>query len=297
MNNAFKGTGVALITPFTRSAKIDYDSLGHIIDHIIEGGVDYIVALGTTSEAPTMDEKEKRQVAAFILEYTAGRVPLVLGMGGNNTKKLCDELKEMDCTGYDAILSVCPYYNKPSQEGLFQHFSMVAKASKLPIILYNIQGRTGVNMLPETVLRLVKSSDKFIGIKEASGNLDQTRRLLRICPQSFSVISGDDALTVDIIKQGGVGVISVLAHLYPSEVSAIVNDALEGKADTAGERLSAMDNITTLLFKEGNPVGIKAALSLYGMCQRNVRLPLVGASRSLISSLKKAIEAYDNSSR
>ncbi|MBQ0080226.1 MAG: 4-hydroxy-tetrahydrodipicolinate synthase [Alistipes sp.] len=294
MNNTgkFTGTGVALITPFLENGAIDFPALASIIDRVIDGGSDYIVALGTTSEAPTMDEDEKRKVAAFISEHTAKRVPLVMGVGGNNTKKVCSELRSIDFTGYDAILSVCPYYNKPSQEGLFQHFMAITEESPLPVILYNIPGRTGVNMLPQTVFRLANSTPKIIGIKEASGNLDQIEQIVKLCPKEFCVISGDDALTVRTIMAGGVGVISVLAHLYPMELSSIVRCAIEKKSEEALERLHRLDLITELLFKQGNPVGVKAALSLMGICSQEVRLPLVKASQELSLALKKAIESY-----
>ena len=291
----FKGTGVALVTPFTKNSGIDFAALAKIVDRTIEGGVDYLLALGTTSETPTLDKTERVAVARFIKERTAGRVPLIIGIGGNCTREVIAQLKEWNLEGYSAILSVNPYYNKPNQEGLYRHFSAIAEASPLPIILYNIPGRTGVNMTPETIARLAAEHDNIIGVKEASGNLEQMERIRELAPADFLLISGDDGLTVEVMRRGGVGVISVLAQLYPAELSAVVRTAAAGQLDEAQQQLTALDEITRLLFAEGNPTGIKCALAEAGVCSDTVRLPLAEGSAELHEALKKAMTEYENS--
>ena len=290
----FKGTGVALVTPFKENGGIDFAALAKIVDRTIDGGVDYLLSLGTTSETPTLDKNERIAVARFIKERTAGRVPLVIGMGGNCTRELVSQLHEWEFEGYSAILSVNPYYNKPNQEGLYRHFRAVAEDSPLPILLYNIPGRTGVNMAPETIARLAAEYPNIIGVKEASGNLEQMSRIRELTPTDFLLISGDDGLTVDVMQRGGVGVISVLAQLYPAEVSEIVRTAATGAFDEARTKLEALDEITHLLFAEGNPTGIKCALAEAGICCDTVRLPLAEGSSKLHASLKTAIAKYEN---
>lgn len=290
----FSGVGVAIVTPFDENEAVDFAALAQIVERIIAGGADYIVALGTTSESPTLTADEKRAVAKFIKERTAGRIPLMIGIGGNCTREVVATLKSGIADGYDAVLSVCPYYNKPNQEGLYRHFKALAEASPLPIVLYNIQGRTGVNMLPETVARLAKECGNIIGIKEASGNIDQMARVHELAPEGFALISGDDGLTVDAMRRGGVGVISVLAQLYPAEVAAIVRAAAEGRFDEADALLAPLGEITSELFEEGNPVGIKTALSIKGVCRPVMRLPLVEGSTALAEKMKRSIAEYEN---
>ncbi len=290
----FSGVGVAIVTPFDENEAVDFAALAQIVERIIAGGADYIVALGTTSESPTLTADERRAVAKFIKERTAGRVPLMIGIGGNCTREVVATLKSGIADGYDAVLSVCPYYNKPNQEGLYRHFKALAEASPLPIVLYNIQGRTGVNMLPETVARLAKECGNIIGIKEASGNIDQMARVHELAPEGFALICGDDGLTVDAMRRGGVGVISVLAQLYPAEVAAVVRAAADGRFDEADALLAPLGEITSELFEEGNPVGIKTALSIKGVCRPVMRLPLVEGSAALAEKMKRSIAEYEN---
>ena len=283
--NELKGLGTALITPFDANGKVDYEALERLLETQLKGFVDYIVVLGTTGEAATMTEDEKAQVRTFIREYVHGRLPLVLGVGGNNTAAVCESLRTIDLSGFTAILSVCPYYNKPNQEGLYQHFCKVAEASPIPVILYNVPGRTGVNLLPETVIRIYKAHpDKIAGIKEASGNVEQIKDL--ICRKSkvesqkqFLVISGDDGIACELIEAGAAGLISVASNAFPEDFWHIVHDkdrALQAK----------YEEIVRLLFAEGNPVGIKAVLAQKGIIQNYLRLPLVPASEELIERIK-----------
>lgn len=283
-----KGLGTALITPFTQNGRIDFEALKRLLDKQIAGGVDYIVVLGTTGEAATMSETEKAQVRNFVRDYIAERVTLVLGVGGNNTAAVSEQLKSLDLTGYSAILSVCPYYNKPSQEGLFQHFCAIAQSSPLPVILYNVPGRTGVNLLPETVMRIYNAQpDKILGIKEASGNLEQIKHLinlsLEIKPSTFNVISGDDGLTADIIQAGGAGLISVLSNALPEQTAQLVRTA-----DTQLQQ--QLNPLITLLFKEGNPAGIKTVLHLMGLIDNNLRLPLVPNSTAVQREMQNLLQ-------
>ncbi len=267
-----------MVTPFDSSLLVDFDSLGRVIEHVVGGGVDYVVALGTTAETPTLSHSERAAVKDFIRERVNGRVPVVLGMGGNDTAKLCDELRGLDASGFAAVLSVAPYYNKPNQEGLYRHYKAVAEASPLPVILYNIPGRTGVNMTAETTLRIARECPGVIGMKEASGDLEQMRKIVEGAPEGFVVVSGDDAMTVPLMKIGGHGVISVMANAFPAEMARVV----AGEAD-AWEKL---DRICPLLFVEGNPTGIKCVLSVQGICGDGVRLPLVAASATLRSLIE-----------
>lgn len=289
----FSGVGVAVVTPFDENGAVDFAALARIIERIITGGVDYIVALGTTSEAPTLTADERKAVARFIKDRTAGRIPLMIGIGGNCTRDVVVTLKSDITAGYDAVLSVCPYYNKPNQEGLYRHFKALSEASPLPIVLYNIQGRTGVNMLPETVARLAAECDNIIGIKEASGNIGQMARVHELAPEGFALISGDDGLTVDAMRRGGVGVISVLAQLYPEATVAVVRAAAEGRFEEADALLAPLGEITSELFEEGNPVGIKTALSIKGVCHPVMRLPLVEGSTELAEKMKRSFAKYE----
>lgn len=289
----FHGLGVALITPFTENGSIDFAAVAKIVDNLIEGGVDYILVLGTTGETPTLTTDERKALIRFVRDRVAGRVQLMVGIGGNCTHDVVATLRTWDLKGYDAVLSVNPYYNKPTQEGLYQHFKAIAEASPLPIMLYNIPGRTGVNMAPETIARLAKDFQNIIGVKEASGNLEQMERVKALAPSGFMLISGDDGLNVEVIKRGGVGAISVLANAYPAETKEIVSLALLGKSEEAAKKLEALNGIIAALFEEGNPVGIKTALALKGVCSATTRLPLVPGSEKLQEKLKTLIAEYE----
>ena len=289
----FHGLGVALVTPFTENGAIDFAAVAKIVDNLVEGGVDYILVLGTTGETPTLTTDERKALIRFVRERVAGRVQLMVGVGGNCTRDVVATLHTWDLSGYDAVLSVNPYYNKPNQEGLYQHFKAIAEASPLPIMLYNIPGRTGVNMAPETIARLAKDCPNIIGVKEASGNLEQMERIKALTPSDFLLISGDDGLTVEVIKRGGVGVISVLANAYPAETKEVVSLALDGNTEKAEQKLQALDGIISALFEEGNPVGIKTALHLKGICSNTMRLPLVSGSKALQAKMKNLIAEYE----
>ena len=278
-----KGLGTALITPFKADKRVDYDALARLLDTQLTGAVDYIVVLGTTGEAATMTEDEKREVRTFIRQYVNGRLPLVLGVGGNNTAAVCESLKAIDLTGFEAILSVCPYYNKPNQEGLFQHFRAVAEASPIPVILYNVPGRTGVNLLPETVMRIYEAQPKkIVGIKEASGNVEQIKHLIDLAKDKLMVISGDDGIACEIMEAGGAGLISVASNAFPEVFYAIVHKKVQAKQ-------AQYEQMVKLLFKEGNPVGIKAVLAQKGIIQNYLRLPLVPASAVLQEDIQKEL--------
>lgn len=275
-----KGLGTALITPFKADKSVDYDALARLLDTQLTGYVDYLVVLGTTGEAVTMTENERAEVRTFIRKYVDGRLPLVLGVGGNCTAVVCESLKTLDLRGFEAILSVCPYYNKPNQEGLFQHFCAIAKASPIPVILYNVPGRTGVNLLPETVMRIYEAvPDKIIGVKEASGNVEQIKHLIDLAKDKLLVISGDDGIACEIMESGGAGLISVASNAFPEDFHAIVHTKDQAKQ-------AQYENMVRLLFKEGNPVGIKAVLAQKGIIQNYLRLPLVPASEELQEELK-----------
>ncbi len=289
----FKGLGVALITPFTANGAVDFAAVAKIVDNLIEGGVDYILVLGTTGETPTLTADERKALIRFVRDRVAGRVKLMVGVGGNCTRDVVATLEKWDLSGYDAILSVNPYYNKPNQEGLYQHFKAIAEASPLPVMLYNIPGRTGVNMTPETIARLANDCENIIGVKEASGNLEQMEQVKALTPSDFLLISGDDGLTVDVIKRGGVGVISVLANAYPAETKEVVELALAGNIDEAEKKLQALDAVISALFEEGNPVGVKTTLYLKGVCSNTMRLPLVPGSDALQAKIKNLIAEYE----
>ena len=289
----FKGLGVALITPFTANGAIDFAAVAKVVDNLVEGGVDYILVLGTTGETPTLTSDERKALIRFVRDRVAGRVHLMVGVGGNCTRDVVACLHKWDLSGYDAVLSVNPYYNKPNQEGLYQHFKAIAEASPLPVMLYNIPGRTGVNMAPETIARLANDCPNIIGVKEASGNLEQMAQVKALAPSDFLLISGDDGLTVEVIKLGGVGVISVLANAYPAQTKEVVSLALDGNIEDAEAKLQALDGIIASLFEEGNPVGIKSLLQLKGVCSNTMRLPLVSGSEALQSKMKALISEYE----
>ena len=287
-----KGVGVALITP-VNNYEVDYDALKRMIEHVINGGVDYIVALGSTAETATLSTTEKQAVLNFIVNQTAGRVPIVVGMGGNNTHALVNNLRTYDFSGTVAILSVVPYYNKPSQEGLYRHYMAVAEASPVPVILYNVPGRTGVNMTAETTLRLAHASKNIIAIKEASGNIEQMQEILNGKPEHFDVVSGDDGITVELIKRGGIGVISVAANAFPERFCRCIHDALEDNIEEAERAMESFSEPLTLLFKEGNPTGVKSMTEAMGITRAEVRLPLVEGTDELREAIKNMVEKYD----
>ena len=290
----FKGLGVALVTPFMENGAVDFAAVARIVDNLVDGGVDYILVLGTTGETPTLTKDERKALIRFVRERVAGRVHLMVGIGGNCTHDVITTLRTWDLSGYDAVLSVNPYYNKPNQEGLYQHFKAISEASPLPVMLYNIPGRTGVNMTPETIVRIAASCDNVIGVKEASGDLAQMAKIKELLPSDFLLISGDDGLTVDIVKLGGDGVISVLANAYPNKTKEFVDLALQGETDKANEKLHAFDNIISALFEEGNPVGIKTLLHAKGSCLNTMRLPLVSGSEALLEKIKTLVAEYEN---
>ncbi len=276
--NKFHGTGVAMVTPFKADGSIDHSGLKNIIDYIISGGVEYIVSLGTTGEAATLSSDEKKEVWEATAEHTAGRVPLVAGIGGNNTAEVVRDLKKFDNKDYHAVLSVSPYYSKPTQEGIYQHYKAIAEASDLPVLLYNVPGRTGMNISADTTLRLAHDFKNIFGTKEASGNFDQFNTIIRDKPEDFLVISGDDAIALPLISAGAVGVISVVGNALPGILSTMVRMCLDGKFIEAQPLHYSLIEITSLCFAEGNPGGVKAALKLLDICGDTLRLPLVNVS-------------------
>ncbi len=292
MKTPIDGTGVAIVTPFHNYGTVDFTSLGLIIEHIIKGGIDFIVALGTTSEAATLSHDEKYAVVNFIKETVNGRVPIVLGCGGNNTHAVVDMIKEIEFDGIDAILSVAPYYNKPNQKGIYNHFKLIAGASPLPVILYNVPGRTSSNITAETTLRLAGEFNNIMAIKEASGNMAQVMKILRDRPKGFKVFSGEDALTFPMMTLGADGVISVAAMGYPKEYSEMVRLLKKKKYDKALEIHYSLLDFIDAIFADGNPAGIKAALSMMELAKNNLRLPLVKINKALQVQLQRIISSY-----
>ena len=292
MKTIIDGTGVAIITPFHNYGTVDFTSLGNVINHIIKGGIDFIVALGTTSEAATLSMDEKEAVVNFIKETVDGRVPIVLGCGGNNTHAIVDKIKKLDFNGIDAILSVAPYYNKPNQKGIYNHFKLIAGASPVPVILYNVPGRTSSNISAETTLKLSRDFKIIMGVKEASGNMGQIMTILRDRPDGFKVFSGDDALTYPMMTMGADGVISVAAMGYPEAYSGMVKLLKKKQYDKALSIHFSLMEFIDAIFADGNPAGIKAALSMMGLVKNNLRLPLVKVNKALQAHLMKIISGY-----
>lgn len=285
-NNNLYGTGVALVTPFDKTGKIDFVALEQHLNRIIDGGINYLTLLGTTGEPPTMTKEEKSEILKFVKEKTAGRVPIVLGIGGNNTSAVVEEILNTDLSGIDSILSICPYYTKPSQRGIYAHFEAVAKASPLPVILYNVPGRTSKNIDPDTVIKLANDFKNIVAIKEASGNMNQIMSILAKKPEDFCVISGDDSLAVPMISLGCVGVISVAANVVPAQFSKMIKSALEGDFAAAREIHFSLLELMNALFEDGSPSGAKAALNILGIMEENLRLPLVPVSPSVREKIK-----------
>lgn len=286
------GTGVALITPFKKDLSVDTEALARIVNYQVEGGIDYLVVLGTTAEAATLEKEEKQLVIDTIIKANAGRLPLVLGIGGNNTKEVVEEIKAADLSEFVAILSVSPYYNKPTQEGIYQHFKMVAEASPLPIILYNVPGRTASNMLPETVIRLAKDFKNIVAIKEAAGDIVQAMRLIQHAPEGFLVISGDDMVTLPMVLAGGAGVISVIAEGFPQQFSQMVRLGLKRRVDEAYKLHYEIADSIDMIFEQGNPAGIKHIFKELGLCDDTVRLPLVNINADLAARISAFVKAH-----
>jgi len=291
----FKGTGVAIVTPFKNDSSIDFAALGRVINHVITGGVNYIVAMGTTGESVTLTKDEKQAIIAYVIETIDNRVPLVVGIGGNNTQEVINCIRQSDLKCVDAILSVAPYYNKPTQKGLFQHFKAIATCSPVPVILYNVPGRTGSNISSDTCLELAHECENIIGVKEASGDISQIMRIIKGKPENFALISGDDMMTIPIIALGGLGVISVLANAFPTQCNEIVSFSMKGNFKSAREMQFKMLEILDLLFIEGNPSGVKAMLNVMNICQNSLRLPLVPVNRTTYTRIQKAIEEVNKS--
>ena len=267
--------GVALITPFKEDESVDYEALGRLVDYQVQNGTDYLVVLGTTAETPTLTEEEKRNIIDLVVSHVRGRIPIVLGVGGNCTRNVVEQLKNGNFTGIDAILSVVPYYNKPSQEGIYQHYKAIANATKLPIILYNVPGRTGVNMTAETTLRIAREFENVVAVTEASGNITQMDDIIKNKPDRFNVISGDDGITFPLVTLGAIGVISVIGNAFPREFSRMVRLALAGDYDSARTIHHSFTELFSLLFVDGNPAGAKSMLSMMGFIENKLRLPLV----------------------
>jgi len=287
--NKFHGTGVALVTPFAADGSVDYDGLARLINHQIDGKVEYLVSLGTTGEASTLKQEEKQKIWEFTAEINNGRVPLIAGIGGNDTADVAESIKNFAHAGYSAILSASPNYNKPTQEGIYQHYKAISEASELPILLYNVPGRTGSNMSPETTCRLAHDFKNIIGTKEASGSFDQFNQIQRDKPEGFMLISGDDPVAVPMISIGAVGVISVVGNALPLQLSDLVRLALAGRYEQALPLHLKLIEFTRLIFTEGNPAGVKAALKHLGVCGDKVRLPLVNVSAQLEDLIKQQV--------
>ena len=286
---SLKGMGVALITPFKEDESVDYEALGRLVDYQVQNGTDYLVVLGTTAETPTLTEEEKRNIIDLVVSHVRGRIPIVLGVGGNCTRNVVDQLKHGNFQGIDAILSVVTYYNKPSQEGIYQHYKAIAEATELPIVLYNVPGRTGVNMTAETTLRIARNFSNVIAIKEASGNITQMDDIIKNKPENFNVISGDDGITFPLITLGAVGVISVIGNAFPREFSRMTRLALQGDFANALAIHHRFTELFNLLFVDGNPAGVKSMLNAMGMIENKLRLPLVPTRITTFEAIRKVL--------
>ena len=285
-----KGLGVAMITPFNNDGSIDFQAIPGIIENFITGRVDYIVLFGTTAEVSCLTDNEKKDLIQVVVEANQNKIPLVIGIGGNDTVKVLNEIQASDLHPFQAILSVSPYYNKPSQEGIYQHFGQLAKASSLPIIVYNVPSRTGSNIYPETFLRMTKNFENIIAIKDASGDMIQAQEILRICPPHIQVISGDDALTLPMLLAGAVGTISVLANALPIPLLRMFHYVENGEFEKAYNLHYSLLEIVNLIFEEGNPVGVKALMASMDFCGKTVRLPLIGASSDLRDRIENSLK-------
>jgi len=292
MNNRFLGTGVALVTPFKADLSIDHEALAHIVDFNIDGGIEYLVICGTTGERVTLTKQEKKDVVATIYKANNGRVPMVLGIGGNNTIQVVEEIKATDLSEIDAILSVAPYYSKPTQEGIYQHFKAISEASPIDVILYNVPGRTSKNIEVETTLRLANDFKNVIGVKEAGNNMSQYLELIKNKPEDFLIISGDDDLALGVTLAGGSGVISVIGQAFPKEFSNMIRLGLKGDAKESYKLHFKLMDIISFIFEENNPAGIKAVFEALNLCQDTVRLPLVPASNILKEKIANFVKAF-----
>ena len=286
----FTGTGVAIITPFRNDGSIDFKSLPKLLEHLISNGIDYLVVLGTTGESVTLSKDEKQAVVSYVVEVVGKRVPIVIGMGGNNTQDIVNNINSNDFENIDAILSVAPYYNKPSQQGLYQHFKSIASASPVPVIIYNVPGRTSSNISAETTVKLAREVKNIIAVKEASGDMGQIMKIIKNKPANFQVISGDDELTLPIIAVGGAGAISVVANAFPYEFSGMVNYAFKNDMLKANELHYKLSDLVSALFEEGSPSGIKASLEIMKICPNNLRLPLLPVSSNHYDKLSEIIK-------
>lgn len=293
VQNKFKGLGIAVVTPFKSDSTVDYEALLRLIEYQIKNDADFLCIMGTTAETPCLSSDEKQRIKELIVERVAGRVPLLMGCGGNNTAAVVHDLQAGDWSGIDGILSVCPYYNKPSQEGLYQHFSAVARATNMPVVLYNVPGRTGVNMTAETTLRLARDFENIVAIKEASGNITQMDDIIKNKPAHFDVISGDDGITFPLITLGAVGVISVIGNALPAEFSRMVRLALKGDYESARTIHHKFAELFKLLFVDGNPAGVKAMLHAMGMIENQLRLPLVPTRLTTMEKISAILRELD----
>lgn len=284
-----KGMGVALITPFKEDESVDYDALMRMVDYLLQNNADFLCVLGTTAETPTLTEEEKIKIKEMVVHRVSGKIPILLGMGGNNTRAVAESIRKSDLTGVDAILSVVPYYNKPSQEGIYQHYKTIAGSTDLPVVLYNVPGRTGVNMKAETTLRIAHDCKNVIAVKEASGNISQIDDIIKNKPDTFDVISGDDAITFPLITLGAVGVISVIGNAFPREFSRMVRLALQGDYANALDIHHKFAELFKLLFADGNPAGVKAMLNAMGMIENKLRLPLVPTRITTFEAIRRIL--------
>ena len=285
--NIFRGLGIALVTPFTSDGQVDYKSLKRLVEYQIDNGADFLCILATTGETPCLTQDEKDKITQLVKDVNHGRLPILKGCGGNNTAAVVEELRTADWSGIDGILSVCPYYNKPSQEGLYQHFKAIAEASPLPVVLYNVPGRTGINLKPETTVRLANDCENIVAVKEASGSLEQVDEIIKNKPQRFDVLSGDDALTFSMVASGAAGVISVIGNALPKEFSRMIRLEFQGEYEPARKIHHMITELYSLLFVDGNPAGVKALLHEMGFIENQLRLPLVPTK---VSTLQKMAE-------
>lgn len=285
--NIFRGLGIALVTPFTQDGQVDYKSLKRLVEYQIDNGADFLCILATTGETPCLTQDEKEKITQLVKDVNHGRLPILKGCGGNNTAAVVEELRTADWSGIDGILSVCPYYNKPSQEGLYQHFKAIAEASPLPVVLYNVPGRTGINLKPETTVRLANDCENIVAVKEASGSLEQVDEIIKNKPLRFDVLSGDDALTFSMVASGAAGVISVIGNALPKEFSRMIRLEFQGEYEPARKIHHMFTELYSLLFVDGNPAGVKALLHEMGFIENQLRLPLVPTK---VSTLQKMAE-------
>ena len=285
--NIFKGLGIALVTPFTADGEVDYKAIVRLVEYQIQNGADFLCILATTGETPCLSTEEKENIKKLVVDTNRGRLPILMGCGGNNTRAVVEELKTADWTGIDGVLSVCPYYNKPSQEGLYQHFKAIAEASPLPVVLYNVPGRTGINMKSETTVRLARDCENIVAVKEASGSLEQVDEIIKNKPERFDVLSGDDALTFSMVASGAAGSISVIGNALPKEVSRMIRLEFKGAPEAARTIHHRFTELYSLLFVDGNPAGVKALLHEMGFIENVLRLPLVPTR---ITTLQKMTE-------